>query len=174
MVKLIEVPEPPLSGCGHRTAGPAVVARCAMSAEQSSDLGADQPFPGLRPYAFADAKWFCGRETQTSALYTLVERNHFTAVVGSSGSGKSSLVRAGLLPVLETETSEVGGKSWACFEMRPGEAPMARLAEALAGHQHLARMRIRPNRRSAQGCSKLNPIPAASAPASASLTPGGS
>ena len=98
-----------------------------------SDLGPERPFPGLRPYAYTDASWFCGRELQTSALYSLVERNRFTAVVGSSGSGKSSLVRAGLLPALQAETEDAGGKCWSCFEMRPGDAPMARLAASLAG-----------------------------------------
>ncbi len=104
-----------------------------MSMARASDLGPERPFPGLRPYGFDDARWFCGRELQTSALYTLVERNRFSAVVGSSGSGKSSLVRAGLLPVLAAETVERGGKQWRCFDVRPGDAPMARLADALAG-----------------------------------------
>jgi hypothetical protein len=53
-------------------------------------------------------------------------------VVGSSGSGKSSLVRAGLLPLLDTETGEPGGRNWLWREMRPGDAPLQRLTGLLA------------------------------------------
>ena len=53
------------------------------------------------------------------------------SVVGSSGSGKSSLIRAGLLPRL-TELPATGGMGWSRAEMRPGEAPIRQLAEALA------------------------------------------
>src|SRR5260370_16480781 len=94
---------------------------------QFSGVSAEHPFPGLRPFAYQDHEYFFGREEQTYALYRLIDRFHFIAVVGSSGSGKSSLVRAGLLPLLDTETSEAGGRNWMMREMRPGDAPMQRL-----------------------------------------------
>ena len=54
------------------------------------------PFPGLRPFRSDEHHLFFGREEQTAALLQLLRTNRFLAVVGTSGSGKSSLVRAGL------------------------------------------------------------------------------
>ncbi len=98
-----------------------------------STLGPDRVYPGLRPYGFEDAGWFFGREDQSLALYRLIDRGRLVAVVGGSGSGKSSVVRAGLLPLIEEETAGDGGRHWTWWSMRPGEAPVARLAETLAG-----------------------------------------
>jgi tetratricopeptide (TPR) repeat protein len=94
---------------------------------------AEHPFPGLRPFAYQDHEYFFGRSDQTFALYRLIDRSRFVAVVGSSGSGKSSLVRAGLLPLLDQETREPGGHNWVWCEMRPGDAPLQRLTGLLAG-----------------------------------------
>lgn len=90
------------------------------------------PFPGLRPFYSGDRDFFFGREEQIYSLYRLIDHSRFVAVVGSSGSGKSSLVRAGLLPLLEDETKERAGRIWCCAVMRPGDAPMDRLADVLA------------------------------------------
>ncbi|SMF51491.1 hypothetical protein SAMN06265365_11779 [Tistlia consotensis] len=105
-------------------------------------LSASRPFPGLRPYRFHDRAYFCGREEQSYALFNLIDTSQFVAVVGSSGSGKSSLVRAGLLPLLEQETEETearerqggasSGRRWRWIQFRPGDAPLSRLAEQLA------------------------------------------
>jgi energy-coupling factor transporter ATP-binding protein EcfA2 len=107
-----------------------------MTARPGSALSSDRPFPGLRPFAFEDREFFFGRETQTYALYRLIVQSRFVAVVGSSGSGKSSLVRAGLLPLLADESEDPGGRKWLLKEMRPGDAPLARLADALAELSH--------------------------------------
>ena len=48
------------------------------------------PFVGLRPFGTADATWFFGRERETAVLVRKIRNNRFTAVVGASGSGKSS------------------------------------------------------------------------------------
>jgi hypothetical protein len=90
------------------------------------------PFPGLRPFSKRDHEYFFGREAQKYALYLLLTRNHFISVVGSSGSGKSSIVRAGLLPMLEDEDASSGGNVWQYTTMRPGRDPIERLARALA------------------------------------------
>jgi tetratricopeptide (TPR) repeat protein len=95
-------------------------------------VSAEHPFPGLRPFAYDDNQYFFGREDQIYALYRLLDRYCFVTVVGSSGSGKSSLVRAGLLPLLDTETREAGGRNWLWREMRPGDEPLPRLIEQLA------------------------------------------
>jgi WD40 repeat protein/energy-coupling factor transporter ATP-binding protein EcfA2 len=91
----------------------------------------DRPFPGLRPFEFEDNAFFFGREDQVSALYRLLNRNRFIAVVGSSGSGKSSLVKAGLLPLIQQESDEADGRTWCRVTLHPGDAPMAALENAL-------------------------------------------
>src|SRR5262245_42952222 len=97
-----------------------------MTTTMRTGLSVDRPFPGLRPYAFEDSQFYFGREDQIYSLYRLLDRSRFIAVVGSSGSGKSSLVRAGLLPLLDAETKNAGGRSWRWLEMRPGDAPLER------------------------------------------------
>ena len=63
--------------------------------------GHASPYPGLRPFASHEADIFFGRETHTDRLLEILKRERFLAIVGPSGSGKSSLMRAGLLPALE-------------------------------------------------------------------------
>ena len=67
---------------------------------RQSSAGASA-FPACGRFAYQDHDYFFGRSDQTYALYRLIDRSRFVAVVGSSGSGKSSLVRAGLLPLLD-------------------------------------------------------------------------
>src|ERR1700733_3300167 len=105
----------------------------AVSPEPTSTPGVvAPPFPGLRPFSSRDHQYFFGREDQVFALYRLLRSNHFIAVIGSSGSGKSSIVRAGLLPLLDQENSQAPGPVWQCRTMRPGGDPINRLANALA------------------------------------------
>ena len=103
-----------------------------MTVAGSQSLSPDQPFPGLRPYAFEDHAYFFGREDQVFSIFRLLDRSSFVAVVGASGSGKSSLVRAGLLPLLEAEAKGAGGRAWRRAEMRPGDTPLGELADCLA------------------------------------------
>ena len=100
----------------------------APSARHTS---AEYPFPGLRPFDYDDREYFFGREREVSALYRLIDFSTFIAVIGSSGSGKSSLVRAGLRPILEREKDK-GRRSWRIAMMHPGTNPAAELADALA------------------------------------------
>ena len=100
--------------------------------DDGTRLSSDQPFPGLRPFFFGDRDFFFGRERQAFALYRLVENGRFIAVIGGSGSGKSSLVLAGLQGLLADETADIGGPTWAFLDMRPGGAPITRLARALS------------------------------------------
>ena len=90
-----------------------------------------RPFPGLRPFGFEDRDFFFGREDQVFSLYRLLEHSRFIAVVGSSGSGKSSLVRAGLLPVIDEESQGEGGRKWRFATLHPGDAPIKALASAV-------------------------------------------
>src|SRR5437868_149868 len=89
----------------------------------SADLqGLKLPYLGLRPFEEADGPIFFGREDQVVALLLQLQAHRFVAVVGSSGSGKSSLVRAGLLPALKRgflmESSE-----WQPVTIRPQRDP---------------------------------------------------
>gem|GEM_PF-7041963 len=95
------------------------------------ELSREHPFPGLRPFDFGDRDFFFGREKHTYALYRLLDRSRFVAVVGSSGSGKSSLVRAGLLPLLGEELDEAGQPIWRWATFHPGDHPMRALRDAL-------------------------------------------
>ena len=61
----------------------------------------ENPFVGLRPYERDEAPIFFGRDSLTKELLERLQGMRFVAVVGSSGSGKSSLIRAGLIPELE-------------------------------------------------------------------------
>ncbi|HEV7746981.1 MAG TPA: hypothetical protein VGO56_18430 [Pyrinomonadaceae bacterium] len=90
------------------------------------------PFPGLRPFETDEYGLFFGREGQSDALIERLQRSHFLAVVGTSGSGKSSLVRAGLLPALRGGMMAGAGSGWRIAIMRPGSDPIGNLAEALA------------------------------------------
>lgn len=94
-------------------------------------LSAARPFPGLRPFGYEDRDYFFGREDQVYALYRMLDHSRFIAVIGSSGSGKSSLVRAGLLPLLQEESDGSGGRDWRSLTFTPGDAPIDRLADAL-------------------------------------------
>ncbi len=89
------------------------------------------PYPGLRPFRDDEDYLFFGREEQTAELLRLLGEHRFLAVVGTSGSGKSSLVRAGLLPELQGGTLTDAGSAWEIALLRPGGDPLLNLAEAL-------------------------------------------
>src|SRR5438132_10019020 len=82
------------------------------------------PFPGVRPFEPHEAKLFFGREEQCDELLARLGRRRMVAVVGASGSGKSSLVRAGLIPALERGYLPSAGTSWQIAVCRPGADPM--------------------------------------------------
>ena len=58
----------------------------------------ENPFPGLRPFEFNESLLYFGRDGQSEQLLRKLSATRFLAVVGTSGSGKSSLVRAGCCP----------------------------------------------------------------------------
>ena len=89
------------------------------------------PFPGLRPFGIEEDYLFFGREEQATELLGLLREHRFLAVVGTSGSGKSSLVRAGVLPALYGGTMAQAGWRWEVVVLRPGGAPISNLAQSL-------------------------------------------
>lgn len=86
------------------------------------------PYPGLRPFGEDEAHLFFGREEHVDELLEKLRSNRFVAVVGTSGSGKSSLVFAGLFPALDGGAL---GTEWRIASMRPGRGPFGNLARAL-------------------------------------------
>ncbi len=91
------------------------------------------PFPGLRPFEFCESHLFFGRDGQSEQLIAKLSGTRFLAVAGTSGSGKSSLVRAGLLPALFGGFMTNTGSSWRVAIMRPGNDPLGNLARAERG-----------------------------------------
>ena len=97
----------------------------------SHRMSAHLPYPGLRPFRRDETEIFFGREDHTDQLLDKMGETHFVAVLGTSGSGKSSLVRAGMLPALDSGLLARAGAHWSVAELSPGDRPMGRLAESL-------------------------------------------
>jgi DNA-binding SARP family transcriptional activator/class 3 adenylate cyclase/ABC-type glycerol-3-phosphate transport system substrate-binding protein len=97
-------------------------------------VGERNPYKGLHAFAEADADDFFGRDALVDRLVRrmaeAVEGSRFLAVVGPSGSGKSSVVRAGLIPTLRAGALP-GSDRWFFLEMLPGSHPMEELEAAL-------------------------------------------
>ena len=82
------------------------------------------PFPGLRPFREDEEYLFFGRETQVDTMVDKLGEHHFLAVVGTSGSGKSSLVNCGLRPALYRGLLSAAGTHWRVARFRPGGNPI--------------------------------------------------
>ena len=88
--------------------------------EELPEYDSRSPLLGLESFRPEDSEFFFGREALTEKLVTKINVHPFLAVLGASGSGKSSLVMAGLLPALDT----------GYFIFRPGNQPTEALIEA--------------------------------------------
>jgi hypothetical protein len=92
----------------------------------------DCPYPGMAPFDEAQSDRFYGRDADVRELLARLHVDPFVAVIGPSGSGKSSLVFAGLLPALRASNTFLPGPGgWAVRTLRPGADPVAALAAAL-------------------------------------------
>ncbi len=89
------------------------------------------PFPGLRSFEREQAHLFFGRDEQINDLVTRLRLHRFLPIVGMSGSGKSSLVRAGLIPALTFSYVATETSGWRIAVLRPGRNPIEELAAAL-------------------------------------------
>src|SRR5690606_22668491 len=94
------------------------------------------PFPGLRPFGFEESHLFFGREGQSDEVLLNLARHRFTAVIGASGSGKSSLMYCGLIPILYGGFMTQAGADWTVLVTRPGISPIDNLAEAIVSKEH--------------------------------------
>ncbi len=89
------------------------------------------PYVGLRPFRDDENLLFFGRDAQTLELLQRLHVNRFVAVVGSSGSGKSSLIRAGLIPALKGGFLVENSSQWLIAIMKPGQNPVYNLAATI-------------------------------------------
>ncbi len=88
------------------------------------------PFPGVRPFTSAEDKFFFGRDEAVRELLDTLLVNHFVALIGASGTGKTSLIQSGIIP--ELLTSDSG--DWVPITVRPGTRPLENL---LSGFQQV-------------------------------------
>jgi WD40 repeat protein len=90
------------------------------------------PYPGMLPFREADAARFFGRDAVVGEMVDRLRHHRFLAVIGPSGTGKSSLVLAGLLPALR-RSGLFGPGEWNVVVFRPGADPLDALALARTG-----------------------------------------
>ena len=117
-----------------------VGAAAAQDVEGQPPAPGDPPYKGLQSFGEADAEHFLGRERLTARLVGRLRDSRFLAVVGASGSGKSSVVRAGLIPALrhgqplaDGGLPPAGSTRWAIRLLTPTAHPLDALAVALTG-----------------------------------------
>lgn len=118
--------------------------RSAVVKRLARDLGAEElkeepvpdcPYPGMVAFGEKDHEHFCGRGEEVKDLVARLRKHPFLTVIGPSGSGKSSLVFAGLIPALRDprNTSLFDPGEWLVRSLRPGERPLESLRTALGG-----------------------------------------
>jgi WD40 repeat protein/energy-coupling factor transporter ATP-binding protein EcfA2 len=89
------------------------------------------PFPGLRAFEEEEDILFFGREKQIDELVKKLRTTRLIAVIGSSGSGKSSLIKSGLIPNLQSGFMSGAGSNWRICSFRPGSDPIKNLVTGL-------------------------------------------
>jgi hypothetical protein len=92
------------------------------------------PYPGMIPFSESNSDRFFGREQEVEHLLEHLYQHRFITVIGSSGSGKSSLIFAGLIPKLR-QSKRFGSGEWLVCTMRPGENPLRLLKTTLGSEQ---------------------------------------
>ncbi len=98
-----------------------------LPGRRSVELQIDEtPYAGLASFQEADANKFFGRNREIAAMVTRIRDRPLMAVVGSSGVGKSSFVRAGVVPALKRS-----GETWDTIVARPGRSPLESLARVI-------------------------------------------
>src|SRR5262249_5837005 len=91
-----------------------------------------QPYPGLRPFNDDEQRLFFGRDQQIREILDRLQQTYFAVVIGGSGSGKSSIVIAGVIPALRKKQLRGSGDFWLAARFTPQLHPMRSLATALA------------------------------------------
>lgn len=104
----------------------------------ASEISFDRqnPYLGLSAFESEQEKYFCGREEAVRILITHLTNSRFIPVIGYSGSGKSSLIKAGLLPELSRDRIP-GSSHWPVESFTPGKHPLGKLVDVLARYREL-------------------------------------
>ncbi len=89
------------------------------------------PYPGLRSFRREESDLFFGRDESVGAMVDRLAATRFLAVLGSSGTGKSSLVKTGLIDALDLGLLARAGSDWRVVDFTPGAQPMRNLARRL-------------------------------------------
>jgi len=100
--------------------------------EEDPSYSGRPPYLGLEAYQEGDADLFFGREQLTGELVELLRSARFMCLAGPSGSGKSSLARAGLIPTLRSGGMIQGSDKWSYGLLIPGDQPLESLAKAVS------------------------------------------
>ena len=111
----------------ERAAAPMLVGPPEAEGEEVPPADVPCPYKGLAAFEPEDAEYFFGREELVAELTARLAGTRFLAVVGPSGSGKSSVVRAGLLPAIWRDGLP-GSKEWQTVVLTPGHHPLNELA----------------------------------------------
>jgi WD40 repeat protein/class 3 adenylate cyclase len=98
-----------------------------MAADAEPPTPGEAPYRGLQPFDGGDARLFFGREATTTRLVDALAAWPLLAIVGASGSGKSSILRAGLIPAMQGD----GRGDWQTHLLTPGAHPLDSLAMSL-------------------------------------------
>jgi WD40 repeat protein/energy-coupling factor transporter ATP-binding protein EcfA2 len=94
-------------------------------------VGTENPFPGLRPFKIEESHLFFGREGQSDEVLLKLSKSRFVGVIGPSGSGKSSFIYCGVLPILYGGFLTDASPNWEVVVTRPGSGPIDNLSESL-------------------------------------------
>jgi energy-coupling factor transporter ATP-binding protein EcfA2 len=89
------------------------------------------PFVGLKPYTKETSNFYFGREQEVENLLGVLQKNKLVTLSGASGTGKTSLINAGLIPRLKKGFVGQAGKDWSITSFRPGIEPLLNLSHAL-------------------------------------------
>ncbi|MEQ8924438.1 MAG: hypothetical protein RLO81_01430 [Fulvivirga sp.] len=96
-----------------------------------NDVVLSNPFPGLRPFGVEENHLFFGRESQVDEVLLKLATNKFVTVMGYSGSGKSSLIYCGVVPVVYGGFMTDVGPDWNIIMTRPGTSPIHNLGSSI-------------------------------------------
>lgn len=102
-----------------------------MVTQQNKNQNIFNPFPGLRPFKVEESHLFFGREGQSEEILKKLSDEKFVAVIGASGSGKSSLIYCGLVPTLYGGFIGEAKSKWNIIATRPGNSPIENLSNAI-------------------------------------------
>lgn len=86
------------------------------------------PYPGLRPFNTSESDLYFGREDQVNEVLERIRKNHFIAVIGNSGIGKSSFINCGIIPELKKDDD------WEVLAFRPGSTPLVEIYNLFCTH----------------------------------------